>query len=202
MRWSDFGPYVMPYVLGCPEPLMVQHVRLAAIEFCRRTSCYQATLELEMKQGASQADLSPDPGTQINRVLAVGINGRSWPLVSAKQGQALLRADSPQDFCFTADNLVLHVAPVPTADQSGSVDAVLTPTITSHMLDDAVALAHLQDIAMGAVASLQQIPGQAFTDLKSAVIQQAQFNARITTVAAKMARGLVAAKMPSYTSYL
>ena len=33
MKWSDFGPYVLPHALGCPDPTMEQHVRLAATAF-------------------------------------------------------------------------------------------------------------------------------------------------------------------------
>ena len=39
MKWEDFGPFVLPYVVGCPLPTMVHHVRLAANEFCKRTKC-------------------------------------------------------------------------------------------------------------------------------------------------------------------
>jgi len=202
MRWTDFGPYILPYVPGCPEPVMVHHARLAAIEFCRRTQCHQAVLELDLRQGSVEAELFPDNGTQINRVLAVAANGRSLPLVSTHQGMAMQHADSGQEFCFTADNLVLHVNPAPTADWTGSAHVTLTPTMTAQMLSDTVASAHLQDIAIGAVASLQQIPGQAFTDFKSAASRLAQFNARISTVAAKTSRGLGASKMRSHATYL
>lgn len=45
MIWADFFPYVLPAVRGCPEPVAEHHIRLAAIDFCRRTLCWQQLLD-------------------------------------------------------------------------------------------------------------------------------------------------------------
>ena len=51
MKWSDFGPYVLPHVIGCPDPTMEQHVRLAAIEFFRRTLSWREVLDAVLTDG-------------------------------------------------------------------------------------------------------------------------------------------------------
>ena len=39
-------PFVMPSVPNAPAPLVIQHIRQAAIEFCRRSKVLHATLSL------------------------------------------------------------------------------------------------------------------------------------------------------------
>ena len=61
---------------------------------------------------------------------------------------------------------------------------------------------HMQDIAHGAVASIKRIPGQPFSDLAGSPVHQAMFEARVSTVAAKHSRGVMAAKMRSFPKFL
>lgn len=202
MLWSEFSPYVLPYVSGAPDPLIAHHVRLAAIDFCRRTSCYQASLDPIASDGTVLVEIEADTGLQIIKIKAVAVNGKDYPLVDSAGGLKLARANSPQDFCFTQDNQILQVYPAPAAGVTVVLDAILAPTLTATGLINAVANAYMQDMAMGAIASLQRVPNQPFTDLNSSALMQAQYQARVSTTAAKVARGLMGGKMRAHTTFL
>ena len=202
MLWSEFNPYVVPYVLGAPDPLIVQHVRLAAIDFCRKTACHQATLDPVLSLGTELITMVPGGGLQIVKVKSVAVDGNDYPLVDAVGGLKLVRSESPQDFCFTQDNQTLQVYPAPAVDIEVVIDAILAPTMTATSLNDVVANTHMHDIALAAIASLQRVPNQPFTDLNSAAITQAQYQGRVSSIAAKVSRGLLGSKMRSHTTFL
>jgi hypothetical protein len=202
MLWSDFGPYVLPHVIGAPEPLMQLHVRLAAIEFCRRTLCHIRTLDPVTTDGTALVELAPDAGTQIVKVKAVEVGGKEWTLVNARQGHAHVRSGTQQDFAFTEDNLTLQVFQPQAAGVDVVVDAALAPTLASSSIDDAVGAQHASDIAHGAVASLKRINNQPYTDMAGSGVEQTLFERRIATVAAKVARGMANTKMRSFQTYL
>ncbi len=203
MLLSEFYPYVLPYVLGCPLPTVDHHVRLAAMEFCKRTACWQKTLDAIYCNGTDNlVEMDQGTGEQIIKVKAVSVDGFDWPLVDSGNGLKLVRSDSQQNFCFTQDNKTLQIYPLQIAGVAVQVDAVLAPSRDATAIDDAVGNDYLQDIAHGAVASIQRIPAQEFTDPNSAVAEQQQFNNRMSAIAAKVSRGFMAQKMRSHISYL
>jgi hypothetical protein len=203
MLLSEFYPYVLPYVMGCPLPTVDHHVRLAAMEFCKRTSCWQKTLDAVSCNGTDNLiEMDQEAGQQIIKVKAVAVGGINWPLVDSIDGLDLVRSGSQQSFCFTQDNKMLQIHPLQVAGIAVQVDAVLSPSRTATTIDDVIGNDYVQDMAHGAVASIQRIPAQDFTDPNSAIAEQQQFNNRISTIAAKVSRGFIARKMRSHASYL
>ena len=202
MLWSEFTPYVLPYVLGAPDPFIEHHAKLAAIDFCRRTACYQASLNPIVSVGIVALEIVSNTDLQIIKIKAVAVDGKDYPLVDSVGGLKLARADSPQDFCFTQDNQILQVYPAPDAGVAVVIDAILAPTLTATSLNNAVANAYMQDMAYGAIASLQRVPGQPFTDLNGSALMQAQYQARVSATAAKVARGLMGGRMRAHTTFL
>lgn len=202
MQWSEFQPYVLPYVIGCPDPLLEHHARLATIEFCRRTLCLTKTLPAVLADGTTNTvNLTPGTGRQVIKVKAVEVDGYSWPVISTFHGQDLARADSTADFAYMTDPDTLAVHPLQAENAPVVVDAAIAPTMASTDCPDEL-LPYMQDIAMGVIASLQLVPNHAFTNSQHASVSQSGFNARVSTIAAKMARGQAAAKMRSKTTYI
>lgn len=202
MIWSDFGPYVLPYVTGCSEPLLEQHARTVTIEFCRRTLCYQRLLEDATTDGSPLVDLYPPNGTQIVKIKSVDVDGKEWLIVDPIRGMEYVRSESPWDFCFTQDNKTLMVYPEQTANTPVRIVAALMPTLTATTLDDDIASQFLHDIVPGVIASLKRVPGQPFSDINESAVHQAQFESRIRTVTAKSGRGHAAGRMRSHIGFL
>lgn len=202
MQWADFHPYVMPYVTGCPEPTMVHHARLATIEFCRRTLCLTKTQDEFLTDGTtSTVTLFPESGKQFVKVKAVTVDGKSWPLVTPVHGRELQRSGSTADFAFASGSSTVEVFPIQATNISVVVEAAIAPTLTATTFDDELT-EYLQDIAHGAIASLQMVPGQTFANPEFASRSQTIFNQRIFTIAAKISRGHMAAKMRSFPDYI
>lgn len=202
MKWSDFGPYVLPYVIGCPDPTMEMHARLAAIEFFRRTLSWREVLEAVQADGTELVEVEAPNQAQIIKIKSVNVGGHEFPLVETSHGMELASSSPGSEFAFTHDGRTLSVYPVQAPGVMVSADAALAPSIASTTLPDTLAYQHMQDIAHGAIASLKRFPGQPFSDPNGAQEQQALFERRITTIAAKHSRGVMAAKMRSRATFL
>lgn len=202
MKWLDFSPYVLPYVIGCPDPTLEMHARLAAIEFFRRTLSWREVLDAIPAEGSELVELEAPMQTQIIKVKSVSVDGRDFPLVETTHGSELSRTDTGREFAFTRDNRTLVIYPIQAIGTPVVVEAALAPSITSSTLPDALAQHHMQDIAHGAIASLKRFSGQPFTDPNGAQEQQALFERRISAVAAKHSRGVMAAKLRSRATFL
>lgn len=204
MLWRDFAPYVMPYVIGAPMPVIEHHARLIAIDWCRRTGCWTRDLDPETTDGVNHTVDIVAPSSQIAvvRPIAVSVAGRERDLVTSRDGQRFVRSQHPGDFCFTPDNLLLHVYPLEPAGTEVVMTAILMPALDrSSGLDDEIATQYADDIAKGIIASIQRLPKQEFTDPASARDHQTMYEDRRGTIAAKIARGIAAAKTRSQPGY-
>lgn len=202
MQWTEFGPYVLPYVSGCPEPVLEHNARLTAIDFCRRTLCDTRTLEPVFTTGFSTVDIEPDTDTKIIKITKVAIDGREFKLAPPNLGQELVLTGSQEEFCFTSDNQTLTINPVQAEGLPVVITAALAPTLTAAELADAVANEYMQDIAPGIISSIMRIPGQPFTgDLQTISLYAAGYGSRASTVAAKIARGMAGAKMRNHVQF-
>lgn len=203
MLWREFAPYVMPHVIGCPIPVMEHHARLTAIDWCRKTLILQRELDPVVATGLTHDILITPPALlTVVKVLAVAVDGREFDLVEPRVGQKFERSQHPGDFAFTRDNAVLRVFPMPAEDIEVEITAALMPSLnTSTGLDDDVALEHADDIAKGIVAAIQMLPKQDFSDPAMAQINQAKYEDRRSTIAAKVMRGMSAAKTRTPTKF-
>lgn len=195
MLWRDFEPYVLPYVSGCPLPVLEHHARLAAIDWCRKTLVLQRELDAELTDGTSNdVDISPPAGMQIVRPLEVTIDGRECMLVTPTLGRSYNRTYNQRDYCYTEDNATLKVFPLQAADASVVIFAALMPSLgTSTGVDDDVAGEYANDIALRIIASISALPG--IGNRQQAIDKEAEYLARRMTVAAKVSRGTAAAKL-------
>lgn len=202
MQWSEFQPYVLPYVIGCPDPVLEHHARLSSIEFCRRTLCLTQALATVVADGTSHEFALPaGTGLQIIKVKSLTVDGLTWQLVPTIQGQELVASGSMQDFAFVTADGDLSVYPLQPAGVEIVVTAAVAPTMTAVSCPDGL-ISYLQDIAHGVSASVMMIPAQVFTNPAHSQQEYAVFNTRIATVAAKVARGMSSAKMRTRSTFL
>lgn len=203
MLWRDFAPYVLPYVVGCPMPVLEHHARLTAIDWCRKTFCHTIDLDPLAADGNALLVMDPLSQTEIVKVLAVAVGGKDWTLVDSRKGQQHVRAGEPGDFCFTQDNKSLAVYPVQVAGVEVVVTASLMPILnTSKSLDADVASQYADDIAKGIIAAIMRLPKQDYTDPGGALMHQTMYEQRRGTIAAKMSRGLSASKMRNHMTFI
>ena len=202
MIWSDFYSWVLPSVPGCPNPTLDLHIRQAAIEFCRRTLCWVRTLDPVEANGMDiRFDLDLPSQTQAVKLMAVAVNGMQYLLVDTQRGLQLVRQGGGADFSFTQDKLTLDVHPLRQRGDSIEVDMALAPSFNASSIETDVASPHTQEIAQGALATLQMMAGVAWSDPGLAAANKALFNQRVATVTMHFARGQGAARVVSSRTY-
>ena len=112
-----------------------------------------------------------------------------------------MRQGSGADFSFTQDKLTLDVHPLRARGDSIEVDMALAPSFNASGIETDVASAYVQEIAQGALATLQMMTGVAWSDPGLAAVNKALFNQRVATVAMHFARGQGAARVFSGRTY-
>lgn len=200
MQWADFGPYVLPYVIGCPQPTMELHAKMAAIEFCRRTKGWVTPLEAFQTSGQLLLELDDVPErARIVEVEFVQVAGLEWPILDAITGARRAQADDGRAFCYpVTEGLMIY--PQQAAGVEVLVRASLIPTLQATTLATPLQ-EHIDAIAAGAIASLMRIPGQAFSSASSGEFE-ALFRERIKAESSRLARGNITATVRALPSFL
>jgi hypothetical protein len=178
--FSSFMPSVLPYVYGCPDVAAEQALRLACIDFCKRTDIVQAVLApVDVVLNGQDYPLTmPDTNMQLARVLGVSWQGKWLTPVDtdnvqsdvALRGAAIGSAtpvygDPGYYFQKTPDTSTVSLYPIPnTALTGGLLFRISTyPTIASTQVHDQLYNEWVEVIAAGALARLLATPGQPFT---------------------------------------
>lgn len=196
MQWSDFGPYVMPNVTGCPAPVLEHHAKLMAMNWCRKTLCWQKWLDDgRTTPGQPIIELDVDPGLHIIKVKQVHIDGKPVDLIHPLAGRAAATegANSIESVFYDTNNTI-YMVPTPTATLPVRVFAALTTSMASTSFPDELA-EYVPDIAYGITASIQLLPKQAFSSPADAQTNAGMFRSRVETIAMKVGRGMMALHM-------
>lgn len=182
--------FVLPYVMGCPVPVMDHNIRLAAIEFCNKTRWHQEKIgvaKVGTLTGIYELDL--DDGLEVSRIASVSVNGSTPYEVKTKaEGLELIEAQSIERFFFVIDALQIHINPAPEEADRIHVLAALRPTITATSLSDYLS-EWREGIAGGAIGRIAALPKQAFTDTDLAAYQKGIFREAVQSALIKQGFG-------------
>jgi hypothetical protein len=174
---SDFAPYILPYVPGCPNPLAEQHVRDVCIDFCMRSLIVQLALDpIDAIQGQIENDLDTPNGTLTHLILEAWYEGR--PMGQFKSSDTSSQAEAfnllfagadvdggvPKSVQLTPTNTFLFdVAPAATSLAAVTMKVATKPNRTTTTVDDLLFNDYADAIGQGVVSRLMRIPGQTFT---------------------------------------
>lgn len=186
---SLFYTFVAPHVHGCPEPMLDQALRHAAIEFCRRTNAHQ-TVEMQATHADEpDYDIDVPNGTRLTMILGVWHGAAKLdPVATDEVGNATaLRGDvgdetasegTPRAYYQKVPSTpTISLWPVPdtTATDKLTIRAAFEPTLAATTLADLLYDYHAHDIAAGAIAYLMNLPGQVFSDPKLGSLYAGRF---------------------------
>ena len=157
---DDFLPLIRGRLPGCPETLLRDATRAAAIEFCKRTQLLTQTVEFEVVAGEPAVTLYPDSDVHWE-VLDVrrgassltGLNRREFILQNLGQD-----AGTPGYYYLEGDRTLL-LGPVPDASETLSALVTLRPKDTASRLDDVLFSDYREIIAAGARAWVRRNHG-------------------------------------------
>ncbi len=159
--WSAFYPDVLVYVPGCPDPLLDQALRDAAIEFFQRTRTWVQWLDPVVATAAlRQYELDLPTGAEVVRIEQATRNGRPLEV----QGFRSLPADptlaTGDDMALvSADRVEIVLTQAAASRDRIQVFASLMPTRTAASLPDQLVAEYRHAIAEGAKHRLLRIPG-------------------------------------------
>jgi len=193
--FDAFSPYVLPYAPGCPDATIEHHVRMAAIEFCRHTNVWRADLAGLAGDGVATEFTMPLPtDAEVSKLLGVAITATGYSptdatIRTADVGARMVRDGTTDTIAYTDDLRTLTVWPAQATGKTITATVSLKPSMTAATFPDALFAHYAQDIAAGALASILAMPKKDWTDVATAGIKQAEFNAKKASTARKVERG-------------
>jgi len=179
-RISELFPDVMLYVPGCPEPLVEQKIRDAAIEFCNLSGYWQEELDpFDTEADRGTYDIDAPANAVIRHILTLKADEEI--LIPSKTVSLDRRAEhwrtrtnKPRRYVLKSMTELL-LTPTPDKIYSITAFASLRPSNNATEIPDILMDFQREVIASGAIFKLMTIPTRQWTDMNSAAIYRQQF---------------------------
>lgn len=199
---TDFYPYILPEVPGCPEPTVDVALRSAMIEFCEKTLIIQRDLDpVTVVKGITDYDIDPPNNQLVTRLLRVWYKDvELTPTAPDNVNNAEVyntlftgadknRAD-PRMF-IQKDERTFTVYPIPqeTVANGLTVRAALKPTRLAETVEDVLFEDYAEAISSGAKYRLLSMASKPWTNGPSATLALATFNTAINVARQRASRG-------------
>jgi len=187
---DDFLDEVMPEVPGCTDFAAMDHIRRAAIRFCRRTNVSQETVtELDIEADEPVLVISP-PNTHVDvhKVMWVkGSSGFVYPLVrntmmeNRQDWENLGTAKNPTNYVRLNREEILLV-PTPSTDLNAELDvhASFIPSRNATKLDAVLFDEWGYAIVCGALSTLLRVANESWSNPGLAREKDIEFSIEIS----------------------
>ena len=182
--YSSLVKEVLPYVPLCPDSLVEQNIRAAAIEFCERSKAYILDLDaFSTIAGVYEYDFDIPTGTEVHQILYMTEDGNDMDPISPRSLELNYpdwrdRTGNPHVYLQKTPTS-FWVVPVPSGTRQVIVSVALKPSRTSNNIDTTIANQYRDAIIYGALYRLLRIPSREWTDVGAAREYLAQFNLEI-----------------------
>lgn len=175
MLVSDFSRFILPEVVGCPDPLLSQAIVQTAFDFCDKASAWDALVnDIPVTSGTASYTLPVVTDAMALRAKDVWINGIRIDNGRISAGAVDVTYDSASGFG------VITIRPVPQQDGSMSLRVVYAPTLTATTLPDMLLSRYEQAISAGTKARLMLMPSTAWTNPQLAVVHRQAYESAVT----------------------
>lgn len=199
---SDFYPYILPQVPGCPELTADVAIRSALIEFCEKSLIIQRDLDpVTVVKGIVDYDIDPPANQLVTRVMRVWYKDKELTPTapdnvnsSEVYNQLFPDADKsrsdPRIF-LQKDERTFTIFPIPmdTVANGLTVRAALKPTRTTETVEDVLFEDYAETVAQGALYRLLSIPGKPWMNGPASAAALAMFNSTINVARQRASRG-------------
>lgn len=204
---TQFLPYVLPYALGAPEPMALQELRTACIEFCNTTLLDQEIATATATANKADYEIAVPPHKALTKILGV-LYQDTWltptPVESVRSalalrgnvGSATVQAATPETyFQKTPTSAEISLYPVPdvTTVSMLTIRAAFAPARTATQVEDFLFDDWVDVIAAGALWKLAAVPGQSYTNPDVSARAAAQFNSALRSASIQARTGQIAA---------
>ena len=184
VAYETLLPDILPMVDGCPDTLVENTIRSAAIEFCERTGAYQSELDpVTTVANIYEYDLEAPTGTIVHKIMWATYQGADLEPIST----TLLEQRKPKwrdtgyggdpEYYVQQSKSIFWLVPVPNATIASStiVRAQLKPSHTSSTCDEQIMDEHRDSVVNGTLFRLLRMPGKAWSDIQGAQIYASLF---------------------------
>lgn len=184
MQADAFFPLVLPEVIGCPDPTLIQAIMLTAHSFCTETGVWDEVQDPVLTSaGIADYEIDAPANAEMLRVRSVWLDGRELE-PNQMRTPVVPNFGTPLSYHAALARGQITLDAKPQAKQSLVVRAVYAPRLTGQTLPDFLMSRYALAIASGAKARLMLIPGQAWSNptlsqFYAAQYQDAVINARI-----------------------
>tara|TARA_Y100000114_G_scaffold156536_1_gene184017 strand:- start:375 stop:1049 length:675 start_codon:yes stop_codon:yes gene_type:complete len=183
--YSSLVKEVLPYVPMCPDTLVEQNIRAAAIEFCERSKAYILDMDpFTTISGVYEYDFEIPSGTEVHQILYMTEDGNDMDPISPRSLELNYpdwrdRTGNPHVYLQKTPT-TFWVVPVPSGSRQVIVSVALKPSRTSNNIDTTISNQYRDAIIYGALYRLLRMPSREWTDVNAAREYLAQFNMEIT----------------------
>jgi len=158
---SALYPDILPYVPGCPDPMLDQEIRRAAREFCHRARPWVTWLtDITTSAAVRSYAITLPADSEIFRIERATLDDQPLDVLVYREQEAdpaTVAGQWPGVVSRDRQNVVLIRDPA--AGQKLKLQAVLAPSATAATLDDTLVAQFGAAIAEGAKYRLMRVPG-------------------------------------------
>jgi hypothetical protein len=190
--FDDFLPFISPYAVSAPEPLVYRCLRDAAVQFCTRTKLWRDT-DTIVTNGTYSEQISVPPDSILIEVVNCALGSRPLKPISLDDLARHHPTWRTDPICGSAEGFVCpefgSVQAVPRASGTITVEIVVAPSADCTALPDFLYDYYVSDIADGASGAVLLMPDQEFANptLGAGLLQR--FESRISELAFSGRRG-------------
>jgi hypothetical protein len=193
---------MLPYLIGCPEPLAKQALVDSAIDFCGRTNVVSVNLDpITVIRNIATYEVETPPQTSVSSIQKVWYDNKL--LMPAAYEQALEIYNQPNgtprfffgEYVDEVYSITLVPAPEKNLPNGLRVRASLTPTRTATQVHDILFDRYAEGIVHGAIAIVAAIPDQPYSDLTLAAASAVRARAETAIARGEALHGNVQSSM-------
>ena len=166
---------VLPYVPGCPDTLVITHLRAATIETCEKSKAYVYDLDpISTVSGVFEYDFDQPTGTDVHQILWMIHDGDDLDPVSPRSLELNFpdwrNRSSVSRVYLQKSPDTFWIIPVPSASKTEAIrlSVALKPTRTSSSISTDFSTDYRDAIIYGALYRLLRIPSKDWSDAAAA----------------------------------
>jgi hypothetical protein len=162
---------ILPYVPGCPDSLVINHLRAATIETCEKSKAYVHDLDpLSTVAGVFEYDFGQPTGTDVHQILWMIHAGNDLDPISPRSLELNFpdwrnRSSIPRVYLQKSPD-IFWVIPVPSGSSTDAIrlSVALKPTRSSNSINTDFSTDYRDAIIYGALYRLLRIPSKDWSD--------------------------------------
>lgn len=194
---TSFIKQVMPHVSGCPEAIVIDATREAAVKFCTHTQIIREKIPpIDVLAGTDEYNIVASSEKEVVGIVSFLYNNRELHQKTEEELDIIdcgWRTAEPGVATYVAvpepGRFILNRIPIEDIPGSIVIKAATKPAGNAENLDDALHSNWIEAIKYGSLESLFEIPGKGWSDMNQALWYGKRFNYLIQSGKARARMG-------------